>query len=245
MKVVSPYRPFAPESTEHKLLGPFDWVEALRMLAISVERSNQCETLAITDVDTDLPVPALQFVTTERRLMLWILDVSLRYLESDHFDQDTVMICPDVLVYGDISRFFNGADLGLIVRPEAKYAVRPVLNGVQLWSVAGKDRLIAFFRDALVLAKTLSKKSIRWGADTVPLAEFVSPIETGIVERHGLMVDLIGAKGVLESLSLMSIQMLKQGRPFDVRSIPFCDFRYLRKHYMSAVFEATIGRVTA
>ncbi len=246
MKVVSPYRPFVPESTEHKLLGPFDWVDALRMLAISVDWSNHCETLAITDVDTDLGVPALQFVTTERRLMLWMLEVSLRYLESDHFDQDTVMICPDLLVYSDISTFFTGADLGLIIRPETKYAVRPILNGVQFWAVAGKDRLVAFFRDALELAKTLHRKLIKWGADTEPLRQFVSPIEVGTVERHGLTVNMIGAKGVMESLSLMAIQMLQQERPLDTRAVPFLDFRYLRKNHMASVFKATLGQqVTA
>ena len=59
-RVVSPFRQFVPESEPHRELGPFDWVDALRMLGASVSRSNGVETLALTDVDTDLPVPSLQ-----------------------------------------------------------------------------------------------------------------------------------------------------------------------------------------
>jgi hypothetical protein len=82
VRVVTPFRPFEPESREHLELGPFDWIGAIGMLRASVERSCHCETVAVTDVDTTLPGPTFQYATTHRRLMLWILDVSLRYLES-------------------------------------------------------------------------------------------------------------------------------------------------------------------
>ncbi len=239
MRVVSPYRPFAPESQSHKLLRGFDWVDALRMLAISVARSNQCETLAITDVDTTLPVPALQFVTTERRLMLWMLEIALRYLESPAFDCDTVMVCPDTLVYGDLSPYFRG-DLGLIVRSAEKYVKRPVLNSVQWWSVAAKDRLVPFFQEALAIAKTLDEHAIQWGADTIPLARLIAPIEVGLVARHGLSVHLIEMAGVMHSLSKLAASRVTQG--MGLPSIPICDFKYLRKQHMRAVFQATLGQ---
>jgi hypothetical protein len=72
LRVVSPYRPFVPESQAHQLLGEFDWVAALRMLRVSVTKAMGCDTVAITDVDTDLPGPTFHYETKERRLMLWI-----------------------------------------------------------------------------------------------------------------------------------------------------------------------------
>ncbi len=240
IRVVSPYRPFKPESQAHKLLGPFDWVDALRMLAISVKRSNFCETFAITDVDTDLPVPMLQFVTTERRLMLWMLEIALRYLESDQFDRDTVMVCPDTLIYGDLSPYFTG-DLGLIVRSAPKYAVRPVLNSCQWWAVAAKDRLVAFFTEALAIAKTLDKKAIQWGADSIPIAQLIAPIAIGLGERHGLMVNQIEMTGVMHSFSRLAEHRLARGLSLTVPGIPICDFKYGRKRFMSAVFQSTLG----
>jgi hypothetical protein len=61
MKIVSPFRPFPPESSAHRKLGPFDWVGALQMLGTSARASCDCATFALTDVDTDLPVPAYQY----------------------------------------------------------------------------------------------------------------------------------------------------------------------------------------
>ncbi len=238
IRVVSPYRPFAPESQSHKLLRGFDWIEALRMLAISVARSNHCETLAITDVDTTLPVPALQFVTTERRLMLWMLEIALRYLESPQFDCDTVMVCPDTLIYGDLSPYFRG-DLGLIVRSAPKYVLRPVLNSCQWWRHAAKDRLVSFFQDALAIAKTLPKSAIKWGADTIPLTQLIAPIEVGVHERHGLTVHQIEMAGVMHSMSRLAVTRLQQG--LRLPQIPICDFKYMRKQYQAAVFQATLG----
>ncbi len=243
IRVVSPYRPFAPESQSHKLLRGFDWIEALRMLAISVARSNHCETLAITDVDTTLPVPALQFVTHERRLMLWMLEIALRYLESPSFDCDTVMVCPDTLIYGDLSPYFRG-DLGLIVRSAEKYTKRPVLNSVQFWSLAAKDRLVAFFQDALAIAKALDPSAIKWGADTIPLVQLVAPIEVGLHARHGLLVNQIEMAGVMHTISKLAVHRLGQG--LSLPAIPICDFKYKKKVYMASVFQATLGsRVSA
>ncbi len=240
IRVVSPYRPFVPESQSHKLLRGFDWVDALRMLAVSVDRSNHCETLAITDVDTTLPVPALQFVTTERRLMLWMLEIALRYVESPQFDCDTVMVCPDTLIFGDLSPYFRG-DLGLIVRSAEKYRLRPVLNSVQWWRVDAKDRLVPFFQEALAIAKTLDSHAIQWGADTIPLTQLVAPIEVGLVERHGVTVNLIEMAGVMHSLSSLAVSRVTQGLGLPNPQIPICDFRYFRKVHMAAVFQATLG----
>jgi hypothetical protein len=242
LRVVSPFRPFAAESVEHLDLGPFDWVAALEMLQWSVRRNcPNTEAVAITDVDTDLPVPALSFKTTERRLMLWILDVSLRYLESSAFDRDTVMVSPDMLVLGDLRPWFT-ADLGVLVRPEQKHrdSGRTVMNQVQWWSHQAKPALIAFYRQALAIARTLPENVITWGADTEPIRQLIEPIELGVCVRGGLSVSLIHFGSVMVSLSKANIDRLAMGEPILVGHTVL-DFKYTRKQHMRAAFESLYG----
>jgi hypothetical protein len=237
-QVVSPFRPFPAESVEHQVLGPFDWEGALAMLRESVRRSCGVETFAITDVDTTLPIPTHAFETRERRLMLWILEVSLRYLESPAFERDTVMISPDILILGDLSPWF-AADLGVLVRPEPKHqeSGRSILNQVQWWRVRAKKQLVRFYRQALDIARTLPEPTITWGADTVPLQRLLDPLEVGIVDRDGLSVSLIHASVPMDSLSGININRIEQGLPLLV-SRPVLDFRYTRKRHMRAAFES-------
>jgi hypothetical protein len=240
MRVVSPYRPFPLESIEHQNVGPFDWVAALRMLAVSVERSCNCETLAITDVDTLLPVPAIRLRTTERRLMLWILDVSLQYLKSEAFDVDTVMVSPDTLVTDNLARFFV-SDLGLVIRPESKFKARPIINSVQWWKHSGKKRLIAFYEQALQIARTLPEDLKVWGADSEPLRQLVEPIAPGVYIRSGVKVSMLQKRDLMESITEDTMTQLREGTPPYQAPVPIIDFRYGRKHYMQAYFDATIG----
>lgn len=238
MKLVSPFRPFVPESPAHRKLGPFDWVGALEMLFSSAQLTNGCQTYAITDVDTDLPVSAYHYETTERRLMLWILDVSRCYLESKDFDQDTVMVSPDMLVFQDLRPWFT-ADLGVLVRSALKYPGKPLLNGVQFWRHAGQDRLVAFYRKALAIAQTLPENSLRWGADTVPLVRLLSPIELGISQRAGLTVSCIDREEVLDSINVGDLEP-GHAPPRPVFAVS--DFKGpQRKKLMRAYYDATIG----
>ncbi len=246
MKIVSPFRPFVPESSAHQRLGPFDWVGALRMLAASVQSSNGCETFALTDVDTDLPVPAYRYPTTARRLMVWILEVSLRYLESPDFDQDTVMLSPDILAIGPIGDHFQ-ADLGLVVRPGPKYVHKRLLNGVQWWAMAGQARLVAFYTEAVRYAATLPEGLLRWGADTVPLVDLLAPLEVGTHRRAGLTVQGIERSRVFGSPSRLDLHRLGHGLP-PLRTAltpPLVDFKGLRKQSMGAYFAATYGKAVA
>lgn len=243
LRVVSPYRPFAPESVEHQTLGPFDWLGALEMLHASVARHTpDAEAVAITDVDTALPVPMLGFLTSERRLMLWILEVSLRYLESSAFDRDTVLISPDCLVLGDLRAVVPDADLGIVVRTESKHrgTGRVILNQVQFWRRAAQPALVAFYQQALRLARALPEDVIRWGADTEPLRQLLEPIEAGMAARQGLTVALMPWHEVLEPLTRENIDRLERGETMRV-SKPVLDFRYTRKHHMRAAFESLFG----
>ncbi len=234
MRVVSPYRPFAPESGAHKRLGPFDWVAALRMLADSVERSNGCETMVLTDIRTDVGgLAAFRYATAEPRLMLWILEASLRYLRSEAFDRDTVMVSPDNLVVGDLRHYFAG-DLGLLVRSREKYRNRPILNAVQWWPVAAKERLIAFYMAALVVARSLHDNLIRWGADSESLRVLIAPIQIGVYPRAGLDVAMIEAVTVLHSISNRTVADLERGLRPVVPNVPVIDFKGERKRHMAA-----------
>jgi len=199
MQIVSPYRPFPAESSAHRKLGPFDWVGAVRMLAESAFRIGPYHVSVITDLDSPLPVPAFSYHTHERRLMLWILEVSLRYLESADFVQDTVMMSPDTLVLRPLTGFFAG-DLTVLTRPAPKHATRPhhpIINAVQWWPVRSKDRLIDFYRQVLALAKTMPANVIEWGADTAALVQLLSPITTGMHQRAGLQVSMLDANQIL------------------------------------------------
>lgn len=240
MRVVSPYKPFPPESVEHVSLGPFDWIAALRMLAVSVTRSNSCETFALTDAATPLPVTAFAYPTQQRRLMLWILEVTLAYLDSEDFDCDTVMASPDVLVFGDLRSYFAG-DLTVLIRASEGFAARPILNGVQWWPIRSKAKLIAFYRDALALAETLPQSFLRWGADTEPLRQLLAPVVPGRIDRHGLDVSCLHSRAVMRSLTQSLMDTMDAGEPIEYPRCPVVDFKYLRKRYMAAYFDATIG----
>jgi len=229
---------------EHRRLGPFDWDRALKCLRVSVRAACGCETYTLTGSDCIVPQPALKYVTRQPSLMLWILEVCLRYLESPAFDDDTVMISPDVLVFQDL-RPWGTADLGLIVRPERKYAERPILNGVQWWSVAAKDRLVAFYRDALRIGETLPAASHVWGGDTEPIVELVSPIVVGMVRRAGMRVRLIQQSEVIHELSTRDQRALDCGEPPQPPTRAIVDFKYLRKRYLQGYFDATIGSAVA
>jgi hypothetical protein len=240
MRVVAPYRPFAAESDAHKLLGAFDWVDALRMQQASVKRACKCEAVAISDVATPLPVPAKYYETRETRLMLWILEVSLRYLESNDFDRDTAMVSPDMLVFDDLRPYFR-ADLGVLVRSGEKYASRALLNGVQFWRHDARSRLVDFYAKALEMARALPESVITWGADTAPIVDLLSPLELGLSDRGGLRVECLDAYLLMSPLSGTAIDKLEKGIQIPRPATPLVDFRYLRKLHMRAYFDATIG----
>jgi len=243
VRIVAPFRPFPPENELHQELSDFDWNEAIRMLFHSVAIACRCEAHVITDVDTHLPLPALKYATTHRRLMLWNIEVCLRYLESDDFDQDTVMLDADQLVYHDLSKFFiPGVDLAVLVRPTLKHrdSWKKVLNGVQFWSYRGKARLVHFYRQALEIAEALPEDLQRWGGDTQALRQLLEPIELGTLQqRAGLTVQMLDYAQVLEALCETQIKWLGEGRmPISSRAV--LDFRWRRKTFMKRVYEATV-----
>lgn len=242
LRVVTPFRPFAPESREHLALGPFDWPGAIAMLRESVRRSNQCETVTITDAETTVPGPMFQYATRESRLMLWILEVSLCYLAGPHFDRDTVMISPDSLVFCDLRPWFAG-DIGMVVRPD--HRERPLLNGLQWWPLEGRDKLVHLHERALAMAKQLPDDVQTWGADTVPFLKLLKPLYAGCGPRKsGIVANLVESRHVLHPLTSQTIAALETGGQVDPPPA-VVDFRFLRKQHMRAYYDATIGRVAA
>lgn len=239
LRVVSPYRPFEPESQAHRLLGPFDWVAALEMLRESVRRSCDCETVAITDHDTTLPEPVRQYPTTSRRLMLWILEVARCYLHSSDFDRDTVMLSPDLLVFADLRPWMAPGYFTVLMR--AAYPDHPILNAVQFWPLRRKRAIAQFYDEAWALAQMLPENQLQWGGDTEPLRQLLQPLAPGLVIRDGKpLARLIESDEILHAFSSGMAGALARGRVLrPVRAI--VDFRYLRKSSMRAYFEATLG----
>lgn len=244
IRIVAPFRPFAPESQLHRELDGFDWSAAIRMLAHSAQLACHCPVSVLTDVDTDVPIQAYKYATRQRRLMLWTLDVAACYLESDDFDRDTVMVDVDQLIYRDLAPWFTrDVDLVVLIRPTEKHQAaslgQPLLNGVQWWAVRGRERLAAFYRSALARAQTLPDETIQWGADTEAVRLLLEPLEVGIHDRAGLRVRMLNADDVLEALTEQQIAWLRQDRmPWPRRAV--LDFRWKRKPYMRAVYDATI-----
>lgn len=247
LRLVAPFLPVPPESPHHQAMVDFDWMAAIRMLSHSAERACGVPVQVLTDHGAQLPVPSLTYATTHRRLMLWTLEVCLRYLESDDFDRDTVMLDCDQLVFEDLRRFFTPyVDLALLVRPTHKHqdTWKKVLNGVQFWSVRGKARLIPFYREALRRAEAMSEGLVTWGADTAAIRDLIEPVQLGLHERAGARVQLLNYDMVLEALSEDQIAQLARGvAPVPRR--PVLDFRYKRKLHMAAVYALTVGRETA
>jgi hypothetical protein len=243
MRVVTPYRPFPPESREHIELGPFDWVGAIEMLRVSVDRFCACDTVTLTDIDTDVPGPVFAYRTAERRLMFWILEVALRYLESAEFDTDTVLVSPDSLVFCDLRQWFAG-DIGMVVRP--MHPERPILNALQWWPVASKDALVTLYRRALAIAHTLPEDIQVWGADSKPFEKLLKPLVPGCGPRKsGIVANLIDSRMVMTPLTSEVIKRLEAGEPIQPPSM-VVDFRYLRKKFLRRYFDATLApQVTA
>lgn len=244
IRLVAPFLPLPLENAHHKDLSDFDWVEAIRMLSDSGERACGVPVQVLTDEGAQLPLAMLRYPTTHRRLMLWVLEVCVRYLESDDFDRDTVALDCDQLIYGDLSRFFSpNIDLGILIRPthQDKDTWKKVLNGVQFWAVRGKKRLVAFYRDALARAERMHEDMVTWGADTQAIRELVEPVSLGVHMRGGARVQMIDYARVLAALSQEQIEGLQRGvAPRPHRAV--LDFRYRRKVWMRQTFDMTIGK---
>lgn len=235
MKIVTPFKPFAPESSSHRKMADFDWPAAVEMLRASAWHASRTPVVVLGE----------QYSTTHDRLMLWLLEVSLRYLESDDFDQDTAMLSPDMLVFKDLSPFFR-ADLGIVARLHPKFikSGRTLLFGMQLWKHAGKDRLIALYRNALAIAEGLSDGAKVWGADIEPFHQLIPPTRYGTqafgTGRDKLWVDFIEDNVVMRSIGDGDMAALQAGRAPSTMA-PVVDFRYTRKLHMRAFFDATVG----
>lgn len=232
MKIVSAYKPF--EAVVPSQEG-FDWLAALKMLAHSAKVYSHCETYAITD--QALPVPHYRFETKETQLMLWILEVSIAYIESEHFDQDTVFLSPDSLVRCNLLDGFDGSHLGVMVRPADKYKERPLLNSLQFWPVAAKHKLAAFFRRCLKIARELPEDEKRWGGDTTPLVMLLSPIEADMTARAGMVVRQWPYKDWLHTIGSGDMNALDSGEPVRNRRAVI-DFKASKKRYMARYYRS-------
>ena len=240
MKVVAPFRRIEPVEAHHielKARG-FDWIESLKMLATSARMRCDCDTFVIT-CDDDLGVPSHVYSTEETSLMVWILEVSLRYLESDDFDQNTVFVGADALILKPLD-LFGGFDIALTARKElAKYDSQPLMNGLQFWPLEAKDKLVAFFSEALRIARSLSDEQRKWGADTTPLLMLLGPVIKGTHRRGDMTVRFFPWPMLLEISSVM-MKKIRVGKRVDAKG-SVADFKYWKKLHMKEYFERTFA----
>lgn len=230
------------QTVEHANVGPFDWVDALRMLRASGQRIG-LETFAITTADSYLDVPAYVYPTTTDQLTVWIVEACLRYLESDDFDQNTAMLSPDMLVFKDPFRWLT-ADLVMASRLDPKYvdAGRPLLFGAQLWAYKAKARLITLYRRVLDVARETAAAKGMWGADIAPFLSLLAPLKGCKTRRSGVSVTLVPYGGDwLASIGSAEIAQLEcRETPSWPRSA-VVDFKYKRKQFQRAYFDALLG----
>lgn len=246
MRIVLPFRYFPPESDLHKEFADFDWMQAIRMLTHTAQLSCRCPVEVITDVDTDLPMSTLKYHTIHRRLMLWNLEVCLKYLESPDFDRNTIMMDSDQLIYQDLSSWFiKGVELGVLIRrnsdkPDQWEPRLRCLNGVQFWYHKGKTHLQEFYRRALRTAERLPEDRLVWGADTDAIEIALGkPLEVGVAYRHSMWIHMINSQEVIGALSDIHTEGLASGDvPWPDR--PVLDFRWRRKKFMAEFYRATI-----
>lgn len=241
MKIVSPYRPYAPYISNHIDLG-FDWQAALWMLKSSVDRVAPCPFFALTDEQSDLPVPSHRYPTREPKLMIWLIEAWHAYVTSVDFDQDTVMLSPDMLVCRPLDHVWKEPfDLGLVVRTERKFfSKRPLLNGIHFWRHAAKAQLGEFFAKALDLVRTFEPELVRWGGDAESVWRLVAPIKASdrMVSRNGVSVGILPATKLLRSISSTEMEQAERRTTLPRPDVPVLDFRYRRKASMRPVFDA-------
>jgi len=240
LKIVSAYTPIpinesvSPGDFHKELaLAGFDWLDALQMLRSSAQRRAGVETFAITNAE--LPFPHYRYATAEKKLMLWVLEVSLMYLASDDFDQNTVFIAPDSLVLKPLD-VFGDFDIAVTWRGpkfpwDGEFPASALMNGLQWWAVAGKKRLVALYEQALDIARALPEAEQDWGADTIPLVRLLGPFEPGLFDRGGL------ALRVLPFGSLLTIVEHRRGKK-EPASALVVDFKYRNKMHMREYYGA-------
>jgi len=236
VKIIAAYHRIEPYTEHHIALAAegFDWIEALRMLRRSAQLRAGVETFVITD--QDLPVPHYRYSTTESYLMLWILEVTLKYLESDDFDQNTVFLGADELVLKPLNFFLHADfDIAITSRPRLdKYKDKPLMTGLMWFPVASRDKLIAFYRKALEIGRSLPTGQKRWGADTTPIVELLAPIQSGTYQRSGMTVCVFPWPTLAEAGPVF-IRKFRQGKP-PREDIAVLDFKYWYKRNMVEIY---------
>jgi hypothetical protein len=246
LRLIAPFKPFAPESALHQAYADFDWIAQIQRLLYSGQVACAgADVRVVTDLTTDLPVPLLRYPTAQRRLMLWTLEALLRYVESPDFDRNTVALDCDQLIYRDLAPFFHaGVDLGVLIRPTGKHVEPggfPLLNGVLFLQWHGRHQLPAFFARALDIAAGMPEDQLRWGADQEAVRLMLEPLELGIVQRSGLTVCMRHVDEVIETISQRHIDGIARGEcPWPVRAV--LDGRWRRKEFLAPAYEQTIRR---
>jgi hypothetical protein len=241
LRLVAPFKSIVPYKEHHIELPEGWWFDAITMLRDTGLHRAHANTYVITDEETELPfLHVLRYATRERCLMTWIVEVSLLYLESEAFDQDTVFISPDSLVRKNIDWFDGTFDIAVTARPmKEKYQRRPLKNGLQWWPLASKERLIALYREALSIARSLSDEEQRWGGDTTPFLQLLGPIVPGLHEVGTLRVMVFPHPTLMEITNVV-MRKLREGHCPDAGAA-VADFKYRSKANMADYYRRTFG----
>jgi hypothetical protein len=98
----------------------------------------------------------------EKHLMNWVLAAQLAYIESDMFDQPTVLFSPDALFVKAVDDVFTGFDIAFTTRANPRW---PINNGVIYLNHKNKDKIAEFWKSCLKTCRNYPLEIQDWYGD--------------------------------------------------------------------------------
>lgn len=122
----------------------------------------------------------------EEYLMNWILAAQLQFIESDFFNQDSVLFSPDALIVRPLEQIFEqDFDIGFTVRDNPRW---PINNGVIFLKPQNKEKIADYWKFAISVCKSYPVETQKWYGDQQSVHEVYAQ---GSHEQIGLNVKLL------------------------------------------------------
>ncbi len=160
--------------------GRDEFPELIKKAVDAVKKLGYKTLLVGSKVDADYD-DYLPIENAEPNLAVWILYARQCYLESPYFDCNTVFIDPDVLAVRPIDDLFE-EDFDIAVT-ERQMDDQPINMGVMFVKPENREKIIAFYQDMRVKAKSYPFNKQRWFGDQMALNDL-------LVEYHDRPCDM-------------------------------------------------------
>lgn len=218
MKIITFYADCdLPERAKVKQQG-FDWRAAIGLLKRSAARFG-CQTVVVTDAQTDIPAWLRVGNAKADGVMTWLLQAQAAAIAACESER-AVMVSPDTLIAGPLDFLFGDWDVSIMTRVKPK----PIVNSVIGFRPSA--RLWGLWQRVVSRAAELSDESKAWGADIDALVDVL-----GIRANENGMRDVCGVRARMMPLAgrFASAKLGERPRPMPV---PIWDFKGERKALM-------------